>query len=483
MTESPESAPEGTTKAPTVPPSHRLLYLIAAVVQGLGSVLVQPFAIRMMSPFEWGQVSFALSMISIALIALTAGLPMALSTIYFEPAHGPSKARSLNAFGSIFSLVVAAVAAVIALTLFAATGTLDTNLVYLITIIIVGFHGVTQMALAYLRSSMRAGVFVVVTIVSTALGHVAGLAMITLIAPTASVYLISFAVCAGLAMTLGLLSSRPARPFAHRGALRKAVQMSLPVLPHSVALVFMLQGESVLITMFNGEALVGRYNAVMPLALGPLAVIMALSNVWQTVIFAHRGNDDDGEMRGIQSEALSIGVLLTFLGTGVAVLATYILANSPEPELFELARVLPLMAVGYVIFLLSSSQLFALQRTTALGIITPAVAVLDLLVSTLPARAGDLFLVGTIKSVSYIVLGLIYTLVVRRLAPDLVRLRPVLLAVAIGVVVTVVSLMLPTTMGWGIASALFSMAVAGVACLWYLKRRQAAVPRPADSAH
>lgn len=468
---SPDSPPAATSPAPVaVPAHHRLLYLGAAVAQGVGAIAVQPFAIRLLDPQQWGQVSLSLSFISIGLIALSAGLPMVLSTMYFEPDRGPDKARSLNGFGVGLSIAGASLAALIFAIIASGAGALGDVSAYLISIGIIGLHGITQMALAFLRSEHRALAFVVITIVATVLGHVAGLFAIVTIAPTAAVYMASFAVCVLIASAAGVVLSKPGSPLKFRESVKSAVKTSLPVLPHSIALVLMLQGESILIALRSGEELVGRYNAVMPLALGPLAVIMALSNVWQTTIFSHRGVDSTGQVARVQREAVFVGLMLTLGGSGVAVFATHILVNDPEPVLLQLARILPLLGYGYVVFLIATSQLFAIGKTRVLAVVTPTIAAIGLGLAFFPAGSGNLLAVGVIKVLAYLLLGVAYAWVVRRHDRSLIDMSLMLKGMAGAVVVTALMLFVPDSMGWGIASAVATCAVGLVAGVLYLRR-------------
>lgn len=469
----------GVRRPVEVPPYHRILYLGAAAAQGVGAIAVQPFAIRMLNAQQWGQVSFSLSFIAIGLIAISAGLPMVLSTMYFDPDGGPDKARSLNGFGVLLSVVVACAAALVFAAVAGATGGLGDVTAYLISVGIIGLHGITQMSLAYLRSEHRALAFVIITIVATVAGHVAGLIGIMTIAPTATVYMACFAVCVVAASAAGVLLSKPGAPLKYRKVIRTAVRTSLPVLPHSIALVLMLQGESILITLQRGEELVGRYNAVMPLALGPLAVIMALSNVWQTTIFSHRGVDSTGQVARVQREAVFIGLMLTLGGSGVAVFATHVLVNDPEPVLLLLARLLPLLGYGYVVFLLATSQLFAIGRTGLLAVVTPAVAVLGLGLAFFPAGQGNLLAVGVIKVLAYLLLGLLYAVLVRRQDKTLIDLPLMLKGMAGAVAITLGMLVLPDSMEAGIVVAGVTCAVGVLGGIWYLRTlRRHSAPMP-----
>ncbi|MCW1249402.1 hypothetical protein ODZ83_04235 [Acaricomes phytoseiuli] len=458
------------------PAHHRLLYLLAAVVQGLGLPLVQPFAIRILDEHQWGQVSLSLSLISVGLIALSAGLPQAISSIFFHGASGPAKARSINAFGVLVSIFFAALALLIFGVFWGSGGLFDDNLPYLISIAIIGMHGITQMGLAFLRSDHRAFSFVTITVVATALGHFFGVIAITVLAPTATVYMTAFALAVAAASVLTVVTSKPRHPFRYPRALRGAIRTALPVLPHSIALVLMLQGEPFLVSAFQGVAVAGLYNAVLTLALGALAVVMALSNVWQTTIFAHRGTDPRGEVRAVQHEAVGVGMLLAFGGSGVAVLAAAIIAPGVDDELLRLARLFPLIGYGYIMFLMATTQLFAIARTKIMSVVTPVVAALALLGAAIPARAGDLFLTGAVQVASYLVLGLVYCFLVWRMDRNLLDLGFLLKGLVFALAISLAGLLLPTDLTTSIVtSVLVVVASLAVAVLYLrsLRRREA----------
>ncbi|MCD1571735.1 oligosaccharide flippase family protein [Agromyces mediolanus] len=453
-------------------PRQRLLYLVAAIAQGASSVLVQPFAIRILDPEQWGQVSLMLSLIAVSLVAITAGFPTTLGAFYFDAEDGKSKARSLNGFGSLLSLLLAGAAMIVYSVIAAANGWTDLAPLILVSIAIVGMHGICQNAVAYLRSDQRPGAYVLVIVLATSLGHGAGLLAILVVAPTAIAYLTAFAGCVLAAAVLSMLLSRPTAPFRFPSTLRSAVAIALPVLPHSVAFIALQQGEALLINAFQGPVLVGRYNAVMPFALGAIAIALALSNVWQTVLLSLRGDDPDGQGRRIQNEAFLVGFLLATAGSGVATLATYVLVDRPDAELFALAHLLPIVGYGFVVFIIASTQLFAVRRTRIMSVITPVVAVLAIIVASIPASTGNLLLVGVVKIVSFLLLGLWYTWAANRVRPRMVAVRPMLLWMAAAVTVPTALSLFPTTPGYGVLTAAIAFVIVGATAFWYLRRQR-----------
>lgn len=464
-----DPVPEPATSDNLNAPRQRYLYLIAAVAQGGGALLVQPFAIRIMAQDEWGKASFMLSLIAIALVAITAGLPLALGASYFLPDRGVQKARALNGFGSAGSLLLGAVAALVAVIVGQTTGG-GVGWLYIFAIVSITMHGVSQMNLAFLRSEGRAGAYVIVIVLATVLGHVLGLVSMLVFEPTAEVYLGSFSMAVLAAAVLGVILTKPAGPFSEPTALKLAAGTALPVLPHSLALIVMQQGESVLLAIYRGEAVVGRYNAVMPLALGSIAIILALGNVWQAVLLSLRGESGDGKSRAIQREAFFVAFLITVLASAAATFATYVIVNKPEPELFALAKLFPLLGVGYAGFLVASSQMFAIGRTVWMSVITPAVAIVMLLIARIPAAAGELFGVGIVKVVAYLVLGLIFMLVARRYGRGLVDLKAYVLSALASAAVVALLLLAPVSLGWSLALLAGGVALAGLLGYGFMKR-------------
>ena len=434
-----------TTGALKPPPSHhRLLYLLAAVAQGLGPLLTQPFVQRRLGEDQWGRVAFSTSLISVGLIVMLVGLPLIITRVHFEPPEGHRKSKSLAAYGIGQSVALALVSALGLAVVMFFMGNLSANLAFVIALVVVGLHGCTQMCLGVLRAEHRAVAFVIVTIIAQTVGHIAGLAMIIFVAPTATVYMLSFAVVAGIATLLSALFARPRHPFAFPEIIKTAMRTTLPILPHSVALILMLQGESFIITAFQGPSIYGFYGAMLPMALGPLAVIMALSNVWETTLLAHRGRDPDGQVLKIQREAAVIAIALVLAGSAAAVFAAHILFKDPSAEQLQLARVLPLMSAGYVVFLIATTQLVAIGRTKLMASVTPIVAIVYVLLILAPAHEGDLLLVGSIKVALFAVLGLVHMWVARRYDKALVSARTMIGCLVASSVITLLVMLLPT---------------------------------------
>lgn len=455
------------------PGSHRFLYLIAAVAQGAGPLLTQPFVQRILGEGEWGRVAFANSLVSVGLIVTLVGLPLIITRMHFDRHEGPAKSKSLAAFGMLQSAGISVVSAAVAACMLWASGNSWDDVSVVVAMLVIGMHGCTQMCLAVLRAEYRAVVFVVITVLAQTVGHLAGLLMIIVLAPTAAVYMVSFGVMVAAAACLGVLMARPRKPLRYPSVIRDSFKLSLPILPHSVALILMLQGESFLITSLHGPSLYGFYGAMLPLALGPLAVIMALSNVWETALLANRGRANGGEATKIQVEAAAVGTVLTFAASAAAVFAAHILFENPTQEQLQLARILPFLAAGYVVFLIATTQMVAIGKTKLMAVVTPAVACLDFALSIWPALQGDLFGVGLAKVGSFALLGIAHVVLARRYNLNLVRLDAMAWCLLLSAAVTGGMLLLPTDFHTGLVTTGAAVVILAILALsWWLRTKR-----------
>ncbi|WP_285725394.1 lipopolysaccharide biosynthesis protein [Psychromicrobium xiongbiense] len=459
--------------------SQRALYLIAAVAQGAGPLLTQPFVQRILAPEEWGRVAFNLSIVSISLIVILAGLPLVITRTFFDPLRGPDKARSLAGFGILQSLGLGALAAGAATVWFAVRGTLSLDLSLVLALCAVGLLGGIQMCLAVLRAQKRAVAFVLLTIGAQTVGHLAGLAAVLLVDRSATAYLAAFTVVVGVTAVCSVVLIRPRRPFEFPGLVREANKSSLPLLPHSIALVLMLQGESFVLNAMHGPASYGVYGAMLPMALGPLSVVLALANVWETTLLAHRGNDADGVVRRTQREALAVSLVLILLASAGAVFAANILAHDPTGQQLSVARILPGIAVGYVIFLMATTQLVAVNKTRSMAVVTPLIAAAQLGCLVLVSRNEDLVAVAWVKVIGFAVLGVLYAVIAHRTKPGLVDSRLMLVGLPTTAAITGVMIVQPTGLLLSIVELASLVVLLGGAAV-VLRRREASRATASD---
>lgn len=447
-----------------------LYYLLGAALQGTGALAVQPFSIRILSPEEWGRVGVSIILLQIGQVVLSAGLPLAISRAYFDPSDGRSKARAIHGANIILGTGLAIVAAFGYLML---SPDRAHAVAFAWALAATGFLSVVVSSQALLRSQHRALSFVLLSGGASLGAHLGGLAGILLFGHSAAVYLASFTIVMMATALLSVILARPSPPWRRLASVGAAFRLGMPVLPHSIAITVLLQGDSFLVQQFQGSASAGRYVSAAAFALGPFAILSGLNNVWTTRIFeaAHRV--------GLREEVHAIGREMALVAAGMGVCGTaagtlgMIVLKGTDHDAAQLAKVLPGVAVGYALYLLGMSVLFALGRTRTLTWATPTVLVLAAAMAFFPAQSPQYWLLGSVRVLVFAMLGAVYAALALREAPGVLAARPFVAAFALVIAATAVNLMLPTTAPIGGITLAAGVLLVGAA-FWVSRRRRLA---------
>lgn len=135
------------------------------------------------------------------------------------------------------------------------------------------------------------------------------------------------------------------------------------------------------------------------------------------------------------------------------------LTASPE-ALAPVARILPLVSVGYGLFLIATNVVYILEKTRSMAYTTPLVLLLMAAIAAPFAASGDLEVVAAIQAAGFTLLGVAYWLVVRKKTPASwpVGLFIILLAVHLGAV-AVLSTLAPSLVGGAIEIAVVALLI------------------------
>lgn len=450
-----------------------LLYLVGAAVQGLAPILVQPVVIRSLDPAQWGRVGVATALLQVGLVILSAGVPLAVTRAYFETRDGPQRARAIIAASTLFSMCAAAVITIIWAVVLVNQQSLDANLPFLIAVPAVGLLSIVVAAQAQLRAGKRALLFVLLSAGSSLGSHTLGLAAVLLIQPSATAYLTAFTIGMAITAVAALLLVKPAFLRRYARPVWNAVRVSLPLIPHSLAMILIMQGDGLLLKLFQGDALAGRYIAAAAFALGPFAVLAGLNNVWTPrIMAAANGPQFPDELRKVTRQAAGTAFVLGSLGIVGANIGIWILAGD-MPELVQVAKVLPLVSTGYAVYLIGMAVLFALGRTRAFTYVTLTVAAAAAGVAILPIQSQNLVLLAAVKAGVFAALGLIYLVLARRAGAVGLTLRPFLIATAALILLAVTALSIPPTLPAGVVTLVISALLgAGAAAVIVVRRRR-----------
>lgn len=342
---------------------HGLLYTVGVVVQGMATLVVLPFATRLLGPTEYGQVAVGLSIIQIGAVLAVAGLPIAITRAWFDPGDGPLRARAMLGLLTGFSVLVVATA----LLLRPAVGGIVS-----LSVAAVGATSVVVGGQAVLRAQGRPVTFVLTTAAATAGAHVVGLVSAA-VHGTAEAYLTGYLVGAGLTAVVAMVITPPVLPWRVPGAVGEGLRIALPVLPHTAAILILNSADPLIVSRLLDPGEAGRYQVAMMLGLAPLAVLSGINNAWSPAIMAAR---EEERWDFLARTMRPITAVASLCAVGVALLAPLAVRVLAPPEfghetLARLAQVIALCALAQVVYLGASSVVFNQKRTTPLAVSTP----------------------------------------------------------------------------------------------------------------
>ncbi|MDQ0849547.1 O-antigen/teichoic acid export membrane protein [Arthrobacter sp. B3I9] len=456
-----ENVPESEVKAadrPTAGPGAALLYLVGSLVQGLGLLLIQPFAIRLLDPVQWGQVSTSVVAIQVVVVLISAGLPLAITRLWFDRDDGKVRSRAMYGFLALAAVLFGAAGALIVAWITMAS---DGRVAWpsVMSMLAIGLLGPVLGAQAVLRAQNRPLAFVALSLVSSVAANLAGLGAILLASASATSYLVAYTAAVALAAAVAVALVRPKTPWRVHNVMRESVGIALPLLPHTGALMLLTQGAVLLLAFLAGAVPAGQFGAVLIFALGPLTLLNALNNAWSTRLMQAPPGTLPGLLHAVATEALLASAAIGVLASAAASAGSIILTPSPD-QLAPVARILPLVSVGYGLFLVATNVVYILEKTRAMSYTTPLILVVVAASSVPFATSGNLSAVAAVQAAGFILLGLAYCLVVRRQTPASwpLGLFVILLAVHAGVVATL-SLFPPTLFAGAVEIAVVGLLI------------------------
>lgn len=467
VTESTKDAADRTT---AVPPA--VLYLVGSLVQGLGLLLIQPFAIRVLDAVQWGLVSTSVVSIQVLVVLISAGLPLAITRKWFEPVNGQSRSRGMYGFLASAALVLGLILAS-AVAVGSIISNRQTPWPTVLAMLSIGLLGTVLGSQAVLRAQNRPMAFVALSLASSVAANLVGLLVIVIAAPTATAYLLAYTAVVGATAALALVLVRPIAPWHQAGTFKESFVIALPLLPHTGALMLLTQGAVLLLAALSGAALAGRFGAVLIFALGPLTVLNALNNSWSTRLMEAPTEKLPALLRSVATEALLASAAVGVLASAAASAGSIILTANPD-ELAPVARTLPLVSVGYGLFLIATNVVYVLHKTRSMAYLTPLVLLATVVPAVPFAASGQLFHIAWVQAAAFFMLGTAYWLLVRKRMKGSWPIALFLKLAVIHVFVVAALSVLPVTF----LSATLQLIVAGGALLffaWYCRVKSAAI--------
>lgn len=383
-------------------------YTIATALQLVSSLTVLPLVTRYLGPSAFGVVATALVVSQLGTYAAGLGLPSTATREYFaKPSDGLGHARRLVAAAIAIAAAICLTAAVTASWWGPAIGLGSSTsaaavaaLIPLPSAAVIGAQGI-------LLAQDRPRPFVLLAVISTVGGQVIGLGALAFLdgsdGPTR--YLAglltgwSLAAVVGVALTgvlgAGLPSAR---------VLRAGLAVSAPTVVHASSALVLNLGDRVVLERVASEAAVGRYQVAYQMGTLGLSIVAALNNAWAPLIYRE---PEETRWAVLRTTSVDVTRLAVPLAGGLALgapIALWVLvpADFGRAALVPVVAVTALSTLPYVWYLSGAHVLFQRGRTRPLAVITPAVALLNLVLVAVSYEPFGLVGAGAATFVSYV---------------------------------------------------------------------------------
>jgi O-antigen/teichoic acid export membrane protein len=383
---------------------HSVVYVLGTALQGVGVLLIIPFATRVLGAAEFGRVATGLVAVQMVGTLAAAGLPQVILREQHRGSEGPRVSRALAGAMVLVALGVgvlgAVVVAVVAATGRGALGQMLPVVVAAVALTVV-VSGQTLM-----RARMKPLGFFVLAVGSTVLAQLGGL-LAARAQPTATTYLTAYAGVLAAVAAVAVVVGRPLPPTAEPARVRAGARLAAPLLPQAAAMLGLLMGDVVLTSTLLGASAAGGYQVALQLANTAFVLSTALFNAWGPLVLSHP--IDRRWSFTSRTGAVLIGLVVAG-GAGVAVLGPWLVSLMTRSD-FDRAAMVPTLgwltavAAAYMLYQGSSLAVLDAERTGHLA--WGAILALGVLVVGTLVLAPPLGIVGiaVAKVAAYLVLA------------------------------------------------------------------------------
>ncbi|HKX68356.1 MAG TPA: oligosaccharide flippase family protein [Intrasporangium sp.] len=440
--------------------SHTILYLVGTALQGLGILLILPFATRLLGEAEYGKVATALVVIQMVGTIAAAGLPQVILREYHRGADGPTAGRALAGTMTLLAVAVAVLGVVIGAVL-AAAGRVDLREWSLVVVASAALTTVVA-GQSLSRARLRPLEFLALAVAATVIAHLAGL-LAARGDRAGLTYLTAYTAALVLAAVLAIAIGRPLLPSAARQRTRAGVRLAAPLLPQALAMLGLLMGDVLLVNVLLGTPAAGAYQVALQLANIPFVLAVALFNAWGPLVLSHPVED---RWRWTARTGTSLVVVVGVGAAGVALLGPWLVhlmaPGFPQRSMSVSLGIITIVSVAYMVYQGASLAVLDHEHTVRLAL-AAAIALVVLVAAAVwlngPAGIAG---VAAAKAVAYVVLMAVTVHAARTLTP--LRFVPWLwVAGAAAAALSLAGALLPSTGTGAVVRLVLVVALGGVA--------------------
>jgi O-antigen/teichoic acid export membrane protein len=342
------------------------VYLLGALGQGLGPVLLTPILTRRLSVTEFGEVTFVTATASILGILFSFGLPIVISRSFVLDE------KSRPSIISWFNKVIYFYLALSILILF-----INPNSIYAYIFAVALTFSCMQLILPLARAQHKSISFALISVLGTLFPSLAiifnsfiGISVNNLTALQIGSLLATFLSFLTVRIKVG--NGQKLKKYDLKNSLKSAY----PILPHMFAMMALLNIDKVIFGQEIEKSFSGFIQVIMLVATAPIMILSALNHAWLNQVLLQLKDNSANAFSALNATISKLLALSVFLIIFIVSLNSQIIqVLNPDlkitSEVSKTIILTSLCGLIYVIYLANTHLLTWLNKFWVLGISTP----------------------------------------------------------------------------------------------------------------
>lgn len=342
------------------------VYLLGALGQGLGPVLLTPILTRRLSVTDFGEVTFVTATASILGILFSFGLPIIISRSYVL--NDKSRPSIISWFNKVIYFYLALSILILSI---------NPNSIYAYIFSIALTFSCMQLILPLARAQDKSTSFALISVLGTLL-------------PSLAIIFNSFTDLSVTNLTALQIGSILAAMFSflivrakvgngqklNKYDLKNSLRSAYPILPHMFAMMALLNIDKVIFGQEIGKSFSGFIQVIMLVATAPIMILSALNHAWLNQVLLQLKDNSANAFSALNATISKLLALSVFLIIFIVALNSQIIqVLNPNlkitSEVSKTIILTSLCGLIYVIYLANTHLLTWLNKFWVLGISTP----------------------------------------------------------------------------------------------------------------
>ena len=344
------------------------IYLLGAVGQGLGPILLTPFLTRQLTPQEFGQITFVSAVAAVIGVILSFGLPIVISRSYVLDSKSRVSISSWNKTLVGIYLSFAVILFILNLN----------NFLVLTAILSISLSfGIIQLLLPFARARNQSTVFVAISIIGTLLpGLVIIISSFWGVQNNPSQVLNLGSIISSIIVLLLVKDFHLSRTINEKYNLINSIKIGLPILPHMLAMIALVNVDKIIFGRYLDIEASGYIQIMMLVGTAPIMILSALNHAWLNQVLQSLKSNKNKAYKSINETVsklfiicfILLFVIIIFLNIILEILNPYILSNRIDTQVVVLSASASTL---YVIYLANTHVLTWAKKFWILAISTP----------------------------------------------------------------------------------------------------------------